>query len=118
MQKIINYLKYTLLSIIFFLPVFVFAEVGNLEDFIKKVTEMMDAAVPMFLGFAALYFLWGFFGYIFNAGENKDQAREHMIWGVIMLFLIISLWGFVNILDETFDLNKAATQPNSFMPAK
>jgi hypothetical protein len=38
--------------------------------------------------------------------EKRESGRQTVIYGVIGLFAMISIWGFVNILNTTFRLNK------------
>jgi sorbitol-specific phosphotransferase system component IIC len=40
-----------------------------------------------------------------GAGDNEEkraQARKVMIYGIIVLFVMVSIWGFVNILTQSF----------------
>jgi hypothetical protein len=32
-----------------------------------------------------------------------------MIWGVIALFVMVSVWGLVNLLGDTFDIDQTDT---------
>ena len=59
---------------------------------------------------ATFYFLWGVFKYIVNyENEGKRQeSREFMMYGVIALFVMASVWGLVKILENTFGLGSGA----------
>jgi TM2 domain-containing membrane protein YozV len=52
---------------------------------------------------ALLYFFWGLARFILNAGGGKEQeeAKAIMLWGIIALFVMISVWGIVRLLGET-----------------
>ncbi len=50
------------------------------------------------------------FKYAVAGGEDdKSIAKTHIIWGVIGLFIMVSIWGLVSILRHTFDLGGNST---------
>ena len=53
---------------------------------------------------ALLFFLWGLAKYIFAAGneEAKESGKRIMIWGIIALFIMASVWGIVAFLQDLF----------------
>jgi hypothetical protein len=40
--------------------------------------------------------------------EKKAAAKDKIIYGIVGLFIMISVWGLVNILVNTFGLNNKA----------
>ena len=42
--------------------------------------------------------------FILAAGseEGRKEGRNIMIWGIIALFVIVSVWGLVQVLNNTF----------------
>ena len=71
---------------------------------IDNIGKLVNALVPIAIGFAVLFFFWGLAKYILNAGdeEKKKEGRSIMIWGVIALFIMVSIWGIVSVLADTF----------------
>ena len=63
--------------------------------------------VPILLGIALVVFVWGLV--VFIAQSGNDQAREvgkqRMIWGLVALFIIVSVWGIVLLLQELFGVD-------------
>jgi len=50
-----------------------------------------------------LVFLWSIFKYSFSTSDDdKNKARQMMLWGLIALLVMTMLWGFVRILNQTF----------------
>ena len=76
---------------------------GNLTEIITTLTNLLLFAVPIVVAFALLLFLWGLAEFILNAGESDKlkQGRERMIWGLVTLFVILSLGGLVSLLTVT-----------------
>lgn len=66
-------------------------------DFLEK------QIVPILVGFALVIFLWGIFKFIKNGGDEKarEEGKQIMLWGVIGLFVMLCVWGFVAILAHT-----------------
>lgn len=102
-------MKKILTSISFFAPVLVFAQgnkakLGNVESFVKDIGDIIDVAIPIVFALALLFFLWGLAKYIFAAGneEAKDAGKRIMIWGIIALFVMASVWGIVAFLQDVF----------------
>ncbi len=65
-------------------------------------------AKPLFymtIAFATIIFAWGVFKYIRAEGDDKTAGREFIIWGIVGLFVMVSFWGLVSVLQHTFVLN-------------
>lgn len=70
---------------------------------LNTILGLINFAVPVVIALAVLYFFWGLAQYILEgAGEGKDKGKEMMIWGIIALFVMVSVWGFINLLQTTF----------------
>jgi hypothetical protein len=56
------------------------------------------------LALALLFFFWGVAKFILNADndEKRTEGKKVMIWGIIALFVMVSVWGLINILANTF----------------
>ncbi len=64
-----------------------------------------------------VYTIYGAF--LMVSDEEKREAGKQMIYyGIIGVFVMISVWGFVNILDKTFNLSnsKSLTPKSLFAP--
>lgn len=88
----------------------------NVQGALRTVKDVFDALIPIFVALALIYFIYGLAQYILKAGDEDGRrgARDTMIWGVIALFVIVSIWGLVNVLQQTF-LN--TTNPDTTAPA-
>lgn len=77
---------------------------GNFADFVGIFIGIINSLIPLVFGLALLAFLWGLSMLIFYAGDaaKRSEGKQIMIWGVIALFVMVSVWGLVNLLKETF----------------
>ena len=87
------------------LPLLAFAQdepdLGFLAETLNQIHDLVAAAAPILIGVAVLVFFGGVIKYV-TAGDDTDkraQARGVMIYGVIALFVIVSVWGLVAILQ-------------------
>ncbi len=71
------------------------------------ITMVVKPLVALFIGLALLYFLWGIVTYIRNLDNDtkRSEGRTMMIWGIIALFVMVSVWGLVGILTGTFQFD-------------
>jgi hypothetical protein len=77
---------------------------GNLQDVgieIRRIIEFI--LIPIIIALALLAFLWGVFTFIRNADDEGKRAegRQFMLWGIIGLAVMMSVWGLVQILTNT-----------------
>lgn len=85
-------------------PLITFAAARNLKELIGEVRTYIELLVPVLIGAAVLFFLFGVFKTFFLKGDDpssREQGRQFMLWGIIALFVMVSFWGLVNILTET-----------------
>lgn len=75
--------------------------------------------VPVLFAVAFVVFLYGIAqAYIFSKGDEGAVTKGHqlMLWGLIGFAVMVSVWGLVNIVVNTFDLwgYSAPEQPVSY----
>lgn len=92
-----------------FVPVISFA--ATLNTVLVKVKELVALILPLLISLAVIYFVWALVKYMLKAGEEQAEARQQMIWGVIILFVMVSIWGLVGVLGDTFGVDGKAAVP-------
>jgi len=63
--------------------------------------------VPVIFALAFLVFVYGMVKYfILHGGEDTKRAegRQFILWGLIGLVVLFSVWGFVNLLLSTLGI--------------
>ena len=62
-------------------------------------------------------FIWGVTKYVINSSDEakKEKGRQFMLWGLIALTVMFSIWGLVGIFGSTFgvDVIIPQVQPRS-----
>jgi hypothetical protein len=88
-------------SLIF--PSIVSAEARNFGGLVAMFIDMIKTLVPLVVGLTLLYFIWGIFQLVrSNSEDSRKEAIGVITYGIISLFVMISVWGLVNILTSTF----------------
>lgn len=70
--------------------------------------------VPLIFAAAFLVFIWGVFqGFILNGGEpdKRKKGREFAAYGIVGFFLMLSIWGIVAMLTNTFGFDRQNRPP-------
>ena len=104
--------KFVISASAYLLPVVAFAGDANVDTsvygIINQVNKVINAIIPFLVGLAVLVIIWGVFNYISGAGdeEKRAQAKQFIIWGVVGVFIMLSVWGLVGILTNTVILDE------------
>src|SRR3989344_3491586 len=96
----------------FAIPLVSLAAVNNLSDAGSFVINTINnVLVPVLFAVAFIVFLWGAFKtFILGQGsdESKEAGKSLMLWGLIGFFVMVSIWGLVNILTGTISFGNNA----------
>jgi len=93
-------------------PLVSFAQsLGKLETLTDSIKSIVNKVIPIVFAIALLGFFWGLVRYIFGSEHNKDQAKKTMIWGVVALFVMATVWGLVNFLASNLGVDTGNTAP-------
>lgn len=77
---------------------------AGLQGVLTTVSSLVNMVVPIILTLAIIYFMWGLLQYLTKAGEEQAKARDQMIWGIVAIAVMVSIWGLVGILQSTFGI--------------
>lgn len=76
----------------------------SLEGVVLWLVGIMNQLVYVIIGAALVMFLYGILKLSFVDGqkpEAREQARKFMFWGIVSLFVMVSVWGLVRIFQFT-----------------
>lgn len=73
------------------------------------IKNILDPVIILLLALALVYFMWGVLLYVNKGSEGGDRTKgiQMMSYGILAIFVMVSVWGLVYILINTFDLNNA-----------
>lgn len=85
---------------------------------IGKTQNILDALIPFVITLALIYFIWGVGKFVTAKEEDeKTKARDIMIYGAIALFVIVSIWGIVGLLQQFTGVDAGGAIPTLPSPA-
>jgi uncharacterized membrane protein len=77
---------------------------ASVVSLVKSINKVVINPIIYFLfALAAVIFLFGLFKYISNPdNENiRKESKSHMMWGIVGLFIMISVFGIMNLILNT-----------------
>lgn len=79
---------------------------NNLGDVAVYILDFINnILVPLVFAIAFLVFIWGLFYNFIAKAEKREEGKSLMLWGIVAFFVMVSVWGLVNILVGTFELD-------------
>jgi uncharacterized membrane protein YidH (DUF202 family) len=88
----------------FVLPAFVFArEFSGITDLLAGFRSVLNQIIPFLIAIAVVVFIYSLIQYITSAGnpEKRKEAQSMMIWGIIIIVVMSSILGIVNIIQSS-----------------
>ena len=83
------------------LPFLVNAQLTGTKSFFTEAkTIVTDILIPLVFALALLFFFWGVAKYIWSAGDAKEEGKQIMVWGVVALFVMSSIWGIIYFIGD------------------
>ena len=80
---------------------------SDLGGVVALLGDTLSALVPLIIGFALLAFLWGVFMYLWQGDDEskREESKKFMIWGIVGLTVMVSLWGLVSITANSLNFH-------------
>lgn len=111
---------YTIFASVF-LPFLVFAQTSSsnsvcgpikytksLQWYLCELYKILGQyIIPLLMLAATGFFMWNIFQYIrfADSEQKRTEYRKTMVWGVVALFVMVSIWGIIAILGGIAGVN-------------
>jgi hypothetical protein len=85
-----------------------FAGAVTFLDTLALINTVLNATIGLFITLAIVVFFWGLIRYLWNmnaTGEEAHKGLQLMFWGVIAIFVMVSIWGIIRLLQSTLKVN-------------
>ena len=71
--------------------------------FANVKNQIITPIIYLLFALAIVYFVWGVMVFIQNAEapDKRKEGYDHMIWGIIGIFIMVSAIGIINIITAT-----------------
>lgn len=93
---------------------------NSLDSALQTLTELINDLIPFAIGIGVLIFIFGLIKYV-TAGADEDGrkgARDTIIWGIVVIFVMTAVWGLVNVIDNTLNLDNTAPRELPEVPGR
>lgn len=80
---------------------------GEVEQFVGRVSlYIINPLIALLFALALAYFFWGLALFILNPTdeESRNKGQSMIIWGIIGLFIMASVFGILSVVLGTFGL--------------
>jgi hypothetical protein len=84
------------------------ASLSYFEQILESVYKILQQLTIIFIGVAVVAFLYGLMRYVWTDDSKKrDELRGYLFTGIIILFVMTTLWGIVYWIREVLGIDAA-----------
>ncbi|HEY9583041.1 MAG TPA: hypothetical protein VJK09_01880 [Candidatus Paceibacterota bacterium] len=95
-----------------FSPAIALAQGGNLLGLLTLVEQIVSRLIPVLVALALIYFIVGLIRFVIAAdAEKREDGKKMMLWGIISLFVIVSIWGIITYIAGILNIGQQTTIP-------
>ncbi len=97
-------------ALLWALPLAASAQMQPLAKLIGAIAVLVGTLVPILVTLGLAVFLWGLVRYLWGSGGKADieGAKKLIKWGLLILFVMVSVWGIINLMQAALNVNKNA----------
>lgn len=88
------------------LPIITSAELEGIDGLITAASGIINSLIAVMVAIALLIFFWGLVKFILAQGSEttKLEAKKIMGWGLVALFVMVSVWGIIGFTQDQLGL--------------
>ena len=76
---------------------------SGLNGTLALFNNLFNNMIALFITMAIVIFFWGLIKYLWSMDqENAHEGIKIMFWGLIAIFVMVSIWGLIRLLQTTF----------------
>ena len=91
-------------------------EVSYITTALNQFETIINSLIPVVIGLTILAFFWFLFKYVKGGGEDKDGAKAGMLWCIVAIAIMFSIYGLVAILQQIVGVNTSTTMTAPRIP--
>jgi uncharacterized membrane protein YfcA len=72
-------------------------------NIMQRINEaILQPIITLLMALAVAYFLFGVMKFVKDQGSEEAQVegKKHMLWGIIGLFIMVSVYGILNFINS------------------
>ncbi len=84
------------------------APITNVNNLTTRLLGIGSTFTYVLVSLGVIYIVWNVVQYFIKpSSDDRKEAGKNILWGIVGLFIIVSIWGLVNILTNTFKTTPA-----------
>lgn len=94
--------------------------ITSAESLATRLTQLGNLFIQILIALAVIWIIYNVIRFIIKSDnpEERSTIGKAILWGIVGLFVILSIWGLVRILTNTFrTANNAPTQSSGEVPS-
>ena len=75
------------------------------QQAINKIVDLIvNPAIYVVFSFGFLMFVYGIVEFLreLSKGGDTTTGKQHMLWGIVGMFIMVSVFGIIHLLNSTF----------------
>jgi hypothetical protein len=83
--------------------------ITDIYEFLQVGAQVQNYLIGIVFALALYFVVWGIFKFVLHANDPEERAkgRAAILWSIIGVFLMMSIWGLINILLNSFALDRS-----------
>ena len=75
-------------------------------NLVQKFTDyIVNPAILVVFAAGFFFFVYGLVEFMWNLNEGaQSNGKQHMLWGIVGMFVMVSVYGIVALISNTFGL--------------
>jgi len=96
-----------------FLPNIAYADFNSFLGNVNSV--IVNPLIRLLFALGIAYFLYGVFVFLTNADNETERTagKSHMLYGVVGLTIMMGVWGILNLVLNTLNIDKTEIDPEA-----
>ncbi len=92
---------------------------GPLLSLLSLAQKLVSQLVPFLIGLAMVTFFYGIVMFLWKGkegGETLEKAKHFMIYSLVAIFVMVSIWGIVALMQNTLMIDPYARPVTPVVP--
>ena len=74
----------------------------SFSDLVNLLVSLMNNATLVLITLGLVIYFYGISTSLFKSKEEgSEKLKMYLLWGILILFVMVSIWGILNLLTNT-----------------
>jgi len=81
-----------------------YSNAADVTSVLNTAKGWVDILLPLSFSVAFLAFVYGIIRFLMSGSDTnkKEEAKNRLLWGVVAMFVVVTIWGIVAFIGLTF----------------